>query len=88
MVALIDVFLDWCQKHRSPDTYAWYRDPLQKFASKYPDLSPAELRPFHVQVPILGVTYPIRDQNRVTLGLPLMGSQCDTERKRAGRRVT
>ena len=25
VLAVIDAFLDWCEKHRSPDTYEWYR---------------------------------------------------------------
>ena len=32
VVAIIDAFLDWCQKHRAPDTYEWYRWRLQLFA--------------------------------------------------------
>lgn len=29
VVAVIDAFLDWCQKHRAADTYHWYRGRLQ-----------------------------------------------------------
>jgi hypothetical protein len=49
VAALIDVFLDWCQKHRARETYVWYQAALQLFASRYPDLPVGELRPFHVQ---------------------------------------
>jgi len=49
LLAIIDAFLDWCQKHRAPDTYAWYRDRLERFANKYPDFRVADLKPFHVQ---------------------------------------
>jgi integrase len=50
VVALCDLFLDWCEKHRSPATYEWYRDRLQAFAKTIPaDLKAAMLRPFHVQ---------------------------------------
>ncbi len=49
LVAIIDAFLDWCHKHRSPHTYEWYRYRLQRFAETYPDLSANQLRPFHVQ---------------------------------------
>ncbi len=49
VAALIDAFLDWCQKHRAHETYVWYQAALQLFASRYPDLTVAELRPFHVQ---------------------------------------
>lgn len=49
LLAIIDTFLDWSQKHRAPDTYAWYRDRLERFAQTYPDLRVVDLRPFHVQ---------------------------------------
>ena len=49
LLAIIDVFLDWCQKHRAPDTYEWYRSRLELFAKKHPNLRAADLRPFHVQ---------------------------------------
>jgi len=49
MLAIIDAFLDWCHKHRAPDTYEWYRYRLEHFARRYPDLSTEDLRPFHVQ---------------------------------------
>ena len=29
VVSVLDAFLDWCQKHRAPRTYDWYRDYLQ-----------------------------------------------------------
>jgi len=25
VAAVVDLFLDWCQKHRAPHTYAWYQ---------------------------------------------------------------
>lgn len=49
VVAVCDAFLDWCQKHRAPQTYGWYQSRLQRFATRFPDLTVAELRPFHVQ---------------------------------------
>lgn len=49
ILAIIDTFLDWCHKHRAPDTYEWYRYRLERFAKRYPNLSVADLRPFHVQ---------------------------------------
>ncbi|MBX3436062.1 MAG: tyrosine-type recombinase/integrase [Planctomycetaceae bacterium] len=48
-VTIVDAFLDWVQKHRSPDTFEWYRYRLERFCRKYPDLRAAELRPYHVQ---------------------------------------
>jgi integrase len=56
VLAIIDAFLDWCEKHRSPDTYEWYRYRLQRFAETYPDLSAGRLRPFHVQQWLDGMT--------------------------------
>jgi integrase len=49
LVAIIDVFLEWVQKNRSPDTYEWYRYRLERLAQKYPDLRTDELKPYHVQ---------------------------------------
>lgn len=49
LAVLIDLFLGWCEKHRAPDTYQWYRSRLQVFVRRYPNLSVQRLRPFHVQ---------------------------------------
>ncbi len=50
MAAIIDSYLDWCQKHRAPDTYEWYRYRLQRFVDCAPrDLRVTQLKPFHVQ---------------------------------------
>ncbi len=49
LVLVIDAFLDWVSKHRAPDTYLWYRYRLERFAKRYPNLSTAQLRPYHVQ---------------------------------------
>jgi integrase len=37
------------QRHRSSGSYEGYRYRLQRFAEHYPDLSPAHLRPHHVE---------------------------------------
>ena len=37
VVAIIDAFLDWCQKHRAPDTYVWYQSRLQLFVEGHSD---------------------------------------------------
>lgn len=49
LVRIIDEFLEWAQKHRSPETYEWYRYRLQRFAEKHPDLQVSDLKPYHVQ---------------------------------------
>ena len=50
VVAVIDAFLDWCEKHRAPDTYDWYKSRLQLFVKTIPpDLKTNALRPFHIQ---------------------------------------
>ena len=50
VLGLIDAFLDWCSKHRAPDTYRWYHDRLQEFARRIePTLTVAQFRPYHVQ---------------------------------------
>jgi hypothetical protein len=50
VVAFVDVSLDWCKTHRSPDTYEWYRFRLQLFVPHIPaDLKTDMPRPFHVR---------------------------------------
>jgi integrase len=50
VLGVIDAYLEWCSKHRAPDTYRWYRDRLQEFARQIePNLTVAQFRPFHVQ---------------------------------------
>ncbi|MGM0488160.1 MAG: tyrosine-type recombinase/integrase [Planctomycetota bacterium] len=50
VVAVVDAYLDWCQKHRAPDTYEWYRYRLQRFIDFIPrGLRVAQLKPHHVQ---------------------------------------
>jgi len=49
LAAIADAFLDWVQKHRSPDTYEWYRYRLERLVRKYPDLRATDLKPFHVE---------------------------------------
>jgi integrase len=49
-VSVLDAFLDWCEKHRAPRTYEWYRDYLQSFARSIPrGLPVGRLKPIHVQ---------------------------------------
>jgi integrase len=50
--AIIDLFLEWTQAHRVPETYAWYTKHLQAFLDSLPDASTLTLeqfKPFHVQ---------------------------------------
>lgn len=49
LAAIVDNFLDWNNKHRSPATYEWYRSRLQTFMERNPKLKAATLRPYHVQ---------------------------------------
>lgn len=49
LAVIVDLFLEWCHKHRAPDTYEWYRYRLERFVQRYPSLRTHELRPFHVQ---------------------------------------
>jgi len=62
VVAVIEHFLDWCQKHREALTYQWYLERTQAFARfLVPDpikpqlkvkaglLKVSQLKPFHVQ---------------------------------------
>ena len=36
LLAVFEAFLDWCQKHRAPDTYDWYRFRLESFGRSIP----------------------------------------------------
>lgn len=49
LVDIVDSFLEWVSRNRSPDTYEWYRYRLQRFVERYPKLTVRDLRPFHVQ---------------------------------------
>ena len=50
VVEVVDLYLDWCEKHRAPDTFEWYRSRLELFCRSIPhQLSCSHLRPFHVQ---------------------------------------
>ena len=48
---VFELYLGWCQQHRSPRTYEWYQDHLQSFIDSLLDkrLAVADLKPFHVQ---------------------------------------
>lgn len=48
-LAILDAFLDWCQKHKAPRTYDWYRDFFQYLAGHISHtLKVTELKPFHL----------------------------------------
>ena len=49
LAAVIDEFLEWVQKNRSPANYEGYRYRLQRFITRYPDLGVDEVRPYHVE---------------------------------------
>ena len=50
MVAICDTYVDWVEKHRSPDTFRWYKDRLQRFVGTIPPaLRYPNFGPFHVQ---------------------------------------
>jgi hypothetical protein len=49
VVGIIDKYLDWCQQHRSPETYEWYRWRLQLFAASIDkNLTVTQLKHFHL----------------------------------------
>jgi hypothetical protein len=50
VVVIVDEYLDWCEKHRAPDTYRWYKDRLESFCKTIEaTLTVDQLRPHHVQ---------------------------------------
>lgn len=50
VVAVIDLFLDWTEKHRASLTYDWYKKHLQSFVShlKPKTLTVDKLKPHHI----------------------------------------
>ena len=48
---VFNCFLDWCEKHRSPRTYAFYRVRVQSFlhATKLGRVLADQVKPYHVQ---------------------------------------
>ena len=66
LLAIIDAFLDWCQKHRAHHTYEWYRASLECFARKYPNLRLGDLKPYHVQRWIDGMEVSIGSDRAIT----------------------
>jgi integrase/recombinase XerD len=50
VVYVFDEFLDWCQRHKAPLTYVWYRDRIEGFARTIDKrLSVSEFRPIQVE---------------------------------------
>lgn len=49
VASVVDLFLDWTQKHRAPRTYEWYLERTQAFLKTVPDLTVEQLKPFHLQ---------------------------------------
>ncbi len=49
LAVIVDAFLSWVKKNRSPETFEWYRYRLQRFIDFYPDMDIATLRPYHVE---------------------------------------
>lgn len=53
VLGIVEGFLDWCQKHRAPLTYVWYKERLESFCRSLANptsLTVSELKPFHVQL--------------------------------------
>jgi integrase len=68
VVVIVDEFLDWSEKHRSPDTYRWYKDRLESFCKTIdPSLSTDDLRPHHVQKWVDNYPVPLKSGSRRNL---------------------
>lgn len=68
VVVLIDEFLEWCQKHRAPDTYRWYKDRLESFCETIDQgLTVEQLKPHHVQKWVDNYPVEIKDGSRRNL---------------------
>lgn len=54
-VEVLDLFLGWCKKHRSPKTFDWYRHLLQLLAAALPaGLEATALKPYHLSAVLDG----------------------------------
>ena len=49
VAAIVDAFLEWTKNHRAPKTYEYYLQRCQWFMESIPNLTVAQLKPFHVQ---------------------------------------
>jgi integrase len=68
VVAIVDEFLDWCQKHRAPDTYRWYKDRLNSFIGTIEATLPVDqLKPHHVQKWVDNYGVPLKSGSRRNL---------------------
>jgi integrase len=68
VVVIVDEFLDWCERHRAPDTYRWYKDRLESFCKTIEATLPAgELKPHHVQKWVDNYGVPLKSGSRRNL---------------------
>ena len=68
VVVIVDEFLDWCEKHRAPDTYRWYKDRLESFCKTIePTLTADQLKPHHVQKWVDDYGVPLKSGSRRNL---------------------
>jgi len=68
VVVIVDEFLDWCNKHRAPDTYIWYKDRLNSFVATIdPSLTVDQLKPHHVQKWVDNYGVPLKSGSRRNL---------------------
>jgi integrase len=68
VLLIVDEFLDWCEKHRAPDTYRWYKDRLQSFCKTIDaGLTVDQLRPHHVQKWVDNYGVPLKSGSRRNL---------------------
>src|SRR6202161_2699409 len=68
VIVLVDEFLDWCEKHRAPDTYRWYKDRLNSFVATIdPALTADQLKPHHVQKWVDNYGKPLKSGSRRNL---------------------
>src|ERR1700733_358421 len=68
VVVVVDEYLDWCEKHRAPDTYRWYKDRLESFCKTIEaTLTVDQLRPHHVQKWVDNYAVPLKSGSRRNL---------------------
>lgn len=68
VVVIFDEFLDWCEKHRAPDTYRWYKDRLESFCKSIESTLTVDLlRPHYVQKWVDNYPVPLKSGSRRNL---------------------
>ena len=65
LAAIVDDFLEYVHNNRACETYRWYRDLLQKFILAHSEFCVDDIRPFHVQRWVDGLSNLSKNSRRI-----------------------